>query len=202
MDIWNLGHCSFKIKSKDVTLITDPYDSVSLGLKFPKNEANIITISCSSPNHNKVSNISGDPLVLIGPGEYEVKGVKIVGINSHVNISGDQENKNTIYQITMDDIILVHLGNFGKNNNTAEFDKIKSPDVLFVPIGGGTTLDINEALEIITRLDPKIVIPMYYKDAQPFLKLLGVENLLPQPKLHLVKEKIPLEREVCILWQN
>src|SRR5689334_15455366 len=104
MEITNLGHASFRLKGKSTTLVTDPYDSEAVGLKFPKHiSADIVTISHNHPDHNASGQIEGSPYVIHGPGEYEIKGVGIVGISTyHDGSQGSERGKNTIYHIEMD----------------------------------------------------------------------------------------------------
>ena len=77
MDIIHIGHSSFRIKGKKASLVTDPYDPDFVGMKLPKIEADIVTISHSHQDHSFIEGVAGSPLVINGPGEYEIKGVKI-----------------------------------------------------------------------------------------------------------------------------
>ena len=82
MDITYLGHSSFRIRGKTATVVTDPYAVLKSDLKFPKHiEADIITVSHDHGDHNAVSQVEGSPFVIHGPGEYEIKGIGIVGFS-------------------------------------------------------------------------------------------------------------------------
>ena len=70
MTIKYLGHASFQIKTKGASIITDPYDEEMVGLKFPKIEADIVTISHSHKDHNQVKNVKGDPLLIDYPTKH------------------------------------------------------------------------------------------------------------------------------------
>lgn len=213
MEIWHIGHSCFKIKGKGITLITDPFDPEMVGLKFPQIEADIVTISHNHEDHNRAGLIEGSPVVIFGPGEYEVKGVKIIGIQSfHDNKNGEERGKNTVFQINIDGISLVHLGDLGQKLATEKIEKIQDPDVLFLPVGGNYTIDPKQAVEVLAQFEPAIVIPMHYLDEKAknsgiegllpvsqFLKILGKEKLNPLPKLTISKEKIPQEREIIVL---
>src|SRR3989344_6372369 len=98
MEIPPLGHASFKIRGKHVTVVTDPYDAAMVGLKFPRHTtADIVTISHSHHDHDFVSLVEGSPFVVRGPGEYEVKGVSITGISTfHDAQSGAERGKTTM----------------------------------------------------------------------------------------------------------
>lgn len=194
MEIQFFGHSCFRIKGKQVILITDPFDLQSVGLKFPQIFADIITVSRQHSDHNNVSAVSGtsrrpEPFVVTGPGEYEISGVSIFGIPS---------GKNTIYIIDVDDLRLVHLGDLGHKLTETQLEEINGVDVLFVPVGGGDALDSQKAVEVVTQVEPKIVIPMH-SPIEDFLKLIGAEETKPVQKLVISKEKLPEERQVVVL---
>jgi len=58
---------------------------------------------------------------------------------------------------------LLHLGDLGHKIKTRDDRNLKTPDILFVPIGGTYTIDANIASEVIANLEPKIAIPMHYQ---------------------------------------
>ncbi len=51
MEISWLGHSCVRIRSDDVTLITDPYDE-SLGPSMGRQRADIVTVSHEHPHHS------------------------------------------------------------------------------------------------------------------------------------------------------
>ncbi len=81
MEITWLGYSCFRLKGKNITVITDPY-SPDLGYSLDKPSANIVTISHNHPNHSNVAPITGQPKVISRPGEYEIGGALIIGISS------------------------------------------------------------------------------------------------------------------------
>ncbi|KKR02504.1 MAG: Zn-dependent hydrolase of the beta-lactamase fold-like protein [Microgenomates group bacterium GW2011_GWB1_40_9] len=207
MDITSFGHSSFKIKGKAATLVTDPFDSSFTGLRFPKHiEADIVTVSHAHEDHNAVFQIEGNPFVVSGPGEYEIKGIGIVGIPSeHGN--GVKEI-NTIYRIEMDDLSIVHLGDLGRMLTTEEVDELDGVDILMIPVGGTYTIDAQQAAKLIAEIEPSIVIPMHYLrqglkfDLSPvsvFLKEMGQEMVTAQPKVSVSKAKLPEQKQIIVL---
>ncbi|MFA7169234.1 MAG: MBL fold metallo-hydrolase [Candidatus Paceibacterota bacterium] len=164
MNITWYGHSCFKLQSKEVFLIMDPFNK-EIGLKPPFDAADIVTISHEHSDHNNRDAIKGEPFVIDGPGEYEIKKVVIRGIES----SHDKEESaagvvNTIFTVLMDDIRFCHLGDLGQKSLEAEQLKaIGEVDVLFVPIGGVFTINAKEADAIISQIEPRIIIPMHYK---------------------------------------
>ncbi|MBI2404769.1 MBL fold metallo-hydrolase [Candidatus Gottesmanbacteria bacterium] len=214
MDIYPLGHASFRIRGKGATIVTDPYSSDMVGLKFPKNiEADVVTVSHDHNDHNAVSAISGDAFVVGGPGEYEMKGVHIRGISSfHDGEGGAKRGKNTIYHIEIDSLRLAHLGDLGHTLSSGDVEQIGEVDILFIPVGGTFTIDAKAAAQIVHDIEPSIVIPMHYQrtglnpqafgDLSPvrdFLKEMGKEETIFQSKLSVTKDKIPEELQVVVL---
>ncbi|NTU74485.1 MBL fold metallo-hydrolase, partial [Candidatus Roizmanbacteria bacterium] len=97
MDIKYLGHSSFFIKSKDARIVTDPYESAFVGIKFPKVEADIITISHHHKDHDEAAQIGGNPLILDWPGEFEKMGVRVFGyLSHHDKVQGAERGENVM----------------------------------------------------------------------------------------------------------
>ena len=72
-----------------------------------------------------------------------------------------------------------------------------------VPVGGFYTIDAEEAVQLVKKIEPAIVIPMHYQvekmnpklveklsPVSEFTKKFGIENLAPIPKLVYKKEEI------------
>lgn len=119
MEIKYLGHSSFLIKTKTAKIVTDPYDSHMVGLKFPKVEADIITISHHHQDHDKADQVGFSqtgvlPLVIDIPGEFEKQGIRIFGFKSyHDKKQGQERGENIIYKIEAEGISVLHCGDLG-----------------------------------------------------------------------------------------
>jgi L-ascorbate metabolism protein UlaG (beta-lactamase superfamily) len=203
MDITYLGHSSFKIKTKTASLITDPFDPSMVGLKFASNEADIVTISHAHHDHDFVGKITGAKKILNGPGEYEVKGISIIGYASfHDAKSGEERGKNTIFIIEADGLRIAHLGDLGHGLSDDLVSEIGSIDILMVPVGGVYTIGSKQAAEVVNKIDPYFIIPMHFKtqgiNEQKFAGLEPVENFLKEvgmtvenlPKFSIKREDI------------
>ncbi|MDQ6661019.1 MAG: MBL fold metallo-hydrolase [Chloroflexota bacterium] len=211
MDISWLGHACFQLRGKHVTLITDPF-SPQLGYSPGKLSAHIVTISHNDPGHNYVQGVAGDPYVVRGPGEYEVSDVLITGVAAyHDNKQGQERGRNTIYMIHMDDLTICHLGDVGHILQEKQVEEVADADILLIPIGGHHTINATQAAEVISQIEPRIVIPMHYRtpavegkrdELDPldkFCREMGVENSSPQPKLSVTRNNLPIEMQVVIL---
>lgn len=216
MEITYLGHSSFKIKGKEATVVTDPFDHIKatdVGLKFPKVEADIVTVSHNHNDHNGVSLVQGNPFIADRPGEYEIKGISIFGYpSSHETTAGvNFKVENIIYLIEADGLRICHLGDLGKKVDEAKLEEIDGVDILLIPVGGFYTIGPKEASELITAIEPSIVIPMHFKikemgpsfdkilPVKDFLAEMGASQAIPAPKLIISKDKLPEERQIILL---
>lgn len=218
MDIYWYGQACFKIKGKNAAVIIDPFSPEFTGLKLPKDlQADMVLTSHEHEDHNfsspVVSAQGSRPMVFSRPGEYEVAGVVVTGINSfHDNSEGSERGANTIFHILFDGLDIVHLGDLGQTKLTEEqVAQIGQTDILLIPVGSVYTIDAKVASEIVAQLEPKIIIPMHYKidglkfdleGVENFLKEMGAEGVVPVPKLSITKEKLPEEPQVVVLGKS
>ncbi len=205
------GHSCFKIQDKigpeGVTLVTDPFNK-EIGLKVPNFEANIITVSHDHHEHNNISALRGQPFVINCAGEYDYQGVLVEGIDAYNKDEKNTRGRNTIYRMEIEDISLVHLGNLSGPLDSSQLEKLVGTDILLIPVGGEYTLDAKKAVEVISQIEPRIVIPMHYqtKDLkvkldpiEKFVKELGIEPTY-EDKLKISKRDLPVEEmELVIL---
>lgn len=207
MEILHLGHSSFKIIGKNVTVVTDPFDAAKMGIPFPRTEADVVTMSHDHFDHNAVGAVRGEFLCFDSPGQYEIKNAEITGTASfHDDKKGAERGQNTIFSYEIDGIHICHLGDLGHELSSEQLEKLDGVDVLMVPVGGKLTIDAKEATKVISDIEPKIVIPMHYKagkmtDIDPldtFLKEIG-KTPKRQERLKIQKKDLPEEMEVVIL---
>lgn len=211
--IWK-GQACFQIiitarnKSEQVSIIIDPYEE-TLGLKLPSLSGDILLITHDHFDHNNKKIVQGNPFLIDGPGEYEIKEIFIQGIPAyHDEVQGAKRGQNTIYTIEAEEMRLCHLGDLGQKELTAEqLDKIGEVDILMIPVGGVYTLSAKEASKIISQIEPVIIIPMHYQlpklklkldELEKFLKVMGKKSIEPQNKL-LIKKKDLSEEELKIV---
>jgi len=209
-DIHYLGHSCFRLRGRDGTVLTDPFDR-SVGADLGRPTAHIVTVSHQHPDHNNVAAVRPmrERLFTIeGPGEYEVGGVMITGVRTfHDTKKGAEQGFNTVYVIHMDDVVFCHLGDLGHELTRQQIDDIGPIDVLFLPVGGGETIAPAQAASVIGQLEPRIVVPMHY--AQPgqqplehdlaplekFLHEMGLKDIVPEEKLTVTAANLPPEGE-------
>jgi L-ascorbate metabolism protein UlaG (beta-lactamase superfamily) len=203
------GNSCFKITSGELTIVIDPFDKEA-GLRPPHFACDIICVTHNHHDHNNVGALSGEPFVVNGPGEYEIKGVSIRGIESfHDEKEGSERGLNTIYIIEIEDIALCHMGDFGQKELSEEQIKaINEVDILFIPVGGKYTIGGTRASNIVNQIEPRIAIPMHYKipglkaDIEPvdrFLKEMGEGKLQAVEKLTIKKKTLPEQTEIVVM---
>ena len=208
MEIVWYGHACFRLRDRTITIVTDPYDK-SIGYSLPRIRADVVTISHSHADHNYVEGIKGDPKIIDGPGEYEVRGVFITGIPTfHDAKEGTERGKNTAFLFEFDDLTICHLGDLGHVPTQAQIEVLSEADVLLIPVGAVYTINAAQAAEIVSLLEPRLVIPMHYKTpalaikldgVHKFLKEMGLKQLAPQDSLKVTKNTLPEETQVVLL---
>ena len=208
MEISWLGHSCFRIKGSQATIITDPY-SPDEGYALGRPTAHIVTVSHEHSDHAYVQGIGGEPRLVTRPGEYEIKGVLIIGIATyHDAEEGRSRGKNIVYLIQVDEVLVCHLGDLGHVLTAEQVEGMGDVDVLLLPVGGVYTINAPLAAEVVRQLEPKVVIPMHYQTpalkwklepVDRFLKEIGVKEIKSQPKLSLTKASLPDSTRVFLL---
>jgi L-ascorbate metabolism protein UlaG (beta-lactamase superfamily) len=208
-----LGQSCFKIQDKigpgGITLVTDPYSS-DIGLKMPSFEADIVTVSHDHYDHNNVKALRGAPFIIKNAGEYDIKDVAINGVEAyHDNQSGKERGNNIIYRISIDDISIVHLGDLGHTLDNKQLEILSGTDILLIPVGGKYTLDAKKALEVVSQIEPRIVIPMHYKIPGLKMEIDGVDKFIKEigikpreeEKLKISKKDLPVEDMELVIFK-
>ena len=179
MDITWYGHSCFRITQRNyATIVTDPFDAKTIGYSNLKLKADVVTVSHDAPGHNFTDAVEANH-VLAGPGEYEIGGVFIVG-EAMVDTSVENPRYNIIYVIDYDGLTVAHLGDLDHIPGQSEVDGLGQVDVALVPVGGGGGLTASQAAEVISLLEPSIVVPMHYKTDHTDLELDSVERFLKE----------------------
>ncbi len=207
-----LGHSCFKIQTPQATIVIDPYGN-DIGIRFPRVTADFVLVTHDHGDHSNVSGVGGTPYVAMGPGEYEVRGVFAHGISAyHDGVEGKERGRITMFRVEAEGMTLAHLGDLGQPKLTDEqFEQLSGVDILFIPVGGVYTIDAKAAVDIITQLEPRLVIPMHYKipglDAkrfpidgvEKFIKQMGVTTNGHEEKLKISKKDLPQEETKVII---
>ena len=210
LEITWYGHSCFRFSERGMaSVVTDPFDSDEIGYAPLKLKADIVTSSCDLPGHRNLSAVKGTGFEILGPGEYEIGNVFITGVQTNGKNRNANEVKNTLYLIDYNGLTVAHLGNMNHIPSQAEIEALGSVNVALVPVGGGSGLNASKASEIISLLEPNLVVPMHYKTPETsveldtldqFLKEMGLSDVTAEPSLKIENPKtLPEDTKVVVL---
>ena len=210
MEITWLGHSAVRLDSRDLVLITDPFPA-SVGYNMTPHHADIVTISNSHPHHSHTSVVAGNPKVLHGPGEYEVRHFYISGVATANPSEDSPQTVNTVFSIQAEGLTICHLGDLTQKLTPSHVDSLGQPDVLIVPAGGTCTLSIEELAEMTALLRPRLLIPVHYRSDDStvqldslaaFLPTFGATDVSPQNRLNVTQTNLPAETRTILLTRQ
>jgi L-ascorbate metabolism protein UlaG (beta-lactamase superfamily) len=213
MEITWYGHSCFRLTERNMaTVVTDPFDNKAIGYEPLKLKADIVTVSHDAPGHNNSEAVKGTSHTIDGAGEFEIGGVFITGVQtdggSGRKKSKEKSTRNTIYVFDYDGITVAHLGDLKDTPTQSEIESLGTINVALVPVGGGGGLNAAKAAEVISLIEPNLVIPMHYStpaakvslDAlNKFIKEMGLSKPETQPSLKVTRSGLPSETHVVVL---
>lgn len=205
MELTWYGLSCFRItERKHATVVTDPYRQTT-GLPDLKLKGDIITISHAAKGHNHIGAVSNKSYVIDGPGEYEIGGVFITGI---ATFDENDKSRNVVYVFDYMGLTIAHLGDMQQVPTQKQIESLEQVNVLLVPVGAGSSLNAAQAAELVSMLEPNIVIPMHYllpgmklelETVDRFLKEMGVTDVKEESSLKMTAGSLPEETETVIL---
>jgi L-ascorbate metabolism protein UlaG (beta-lactamase superfamily) len=208
VDINWYGLACFRIREGGVTIVTDPFDK-EIGCTLPRIRADVLTLSHAHPGHSYARGFRGSPRVLQSPGEYEVGGVFVTGVPTfHDDQNGKLRGQNIAFLFDFDGLTVCHLGDLGHVLTQSQVEGLSGVNVLLIPVGGGSTITPAQAAEVVSLLEPNIVIPMHYqtaglsRDLAPvtrFLKAMGVRQAPTEEALRVRLGVMPEDTQVVLL---
>jgi len=214
MEITWYGHSCFRLTERNyATVVTDPFDHKVIGYDALRLKSDIVTVSHDAPGHNNTDGVKGLSHVIDGPGEFEIGSVFITGVQSDSAAAGKKKNKdgsprNTVYVFDYDGITVAHLGDLKQTLTQSEIESLGTVNVILVPVGGGGGLNAAKAAEVISMIEPNLVIPMHYStpatklsldSLNKFIKEMGLSKADTQPSLKVTRSSLPNETHVMVL---
>jgi L-ascorbate metabolism protein UlaG (beta-lactamase superfamily) len=215
MEIVWYGLSCFRLMERGMASVAiDPFDD-SVGYGALRLKADIVCVSHDSPGHNCVDAVKGEKRVITGPGEFEIGGVFITGVSTRhaPDTSGkkkktESKDSNTLYLIDFNGLTVAHLGDLDYVPTQQQIENLGAVDIALVPIGGGGGLNASQAAEVISLLEPSIVVPMHFRTPeislkldtlQKFVKEMGLSEPKAQELLKVTKADLPEETHVVVL---
>lgn len=210
MEIFWYGHSCFRLVERGLaSIVTDPFDHRVVGYEPLKLRADVVTISHDSPSHNFLDGVKGTSHVITGPGEYEIGGVFITGVQTNHRNGKEDTPRNTLYVFDYNGINVAHLGDLNHVPSQTEVENLGTVHIALVPVGDGASLNAAKAAEVISLLEPNIVIPMHYHtpacnlkldSLNKFLKEMGLSEIETLPSLKISGTAgLPEETRVIVL---
>jgi L-ascorbate metabolism protein UlaG (beta-lactamase superfamily) len=190
MQIEWYGQSAFRLTGGGTTMFIDPFADVSglaaRGLQFDYPaiagvDAELVLVTHEHRDHNGVEAIGGQPVTLRSTaGRLESPIGEVLAVASeHDAAAGTERGPNTIFVFSLDGVRAAHFGDFGQSALRQEqAEAIGTVDLLFIPVGGGPTIDADHAAAIAERLGARWIVPMHYRTprvnflepAEPFLE--------------------------------
>ena len=163
MDIAWYGHAAFRLRGRDAAVVMDPC-SPETGFRLNRPAADIVTISRPLDSaHSWVDGVtlesSGLRRALDAPGEYEIKRVLATGVRT----PGLEGSRNIAFVVTIDEVIVAHLGDLQAMPERAALEELQRADVVLMPCGGGGHLSPQAAAGIAGAIAAPVIIPMLYQ---------------------------------------
>ena len=198
-----------KQSDTDVTLLTDPYDNET-GLRFPRTvEPDVLVLSHQDRKKFNLDGAGGSPFIISDPGEYEVKGMFVHGVQD--SAADKTEKRPVVFRFTCEGISLAFLGQLKRALTNAEVEQLGDIDILMLPVGGGSVMDAKTAAEVITTVEPRIVIPLCtalpglkeeFGTIDAFMKQLGATKRQDAAKLKIAKKDLPADDMVITVLER
>lgn len=206
MTIEWFGKTCVRLTTKDATAVVDPFGPKE-GLKTPRFTPDLLLLTNADAD---TSAVSGEPFVIKGPGEYEVKKTFVYGIPvvREKQETRESHEPSTLYLVEAEGISVAHLGNLGHELTNGELERLEGVDILMIPVGGHGVLTADQASSVISAVEPRMVIPMQYKipglketldTVHAFAKEMGVKDSETTEKLKIVAKDLPQDNMRVVL---
>jgi L-ascorbate metabolism protein UlaG (beta-lactamase superfamily) len=203
------GHNFFQITTpKGTQIVTDPLAPGRY--PTPNIAPHVVTIGREHPNHNYVQLAQGNPIILRGLADH---GAEWNQVSTHVqevyiyNVPIYQNGvagalKGAAFVFDLGALCLAHLGDLSHPLTPEQLEQIGHVDVVLIPIDGTYTMGPETAREVLQQLNPKLAIPMHYRDnlalVAAFVRGLTT-RYLDSDTLVVSKSSLPASTEIVVL---
>ncbi|MGC8953299.1 MAG: MBL fold metallo-hydrolase [Desulfurococcus sp.] len=182
------GHACISLRRDDgYTIVIDPHDGYSIGIKRPEVKADLVLVTHDHFDHNAVDVVARDKVktrVLKSfRGEVVIDDVKITGLPTyHDKQRGRRRGENTVYIVEVSNKRIAHLGDLGEKPGWDIISRLKGVDLLAIPVGGTFTIEPEEAWSIVEEVRPVNILPIHYWFTGVSLPLKPIDEFLKHVK--------------------
>jgi L-ascorbate metabolism protein UlaG (beta-lactamase superfamily) len=178
MEIKWHGETCFTFKGKDTTVCIDPYADGKHTLKSV--EAATIMLTNDYNEGAKLASGAEKATVFNWPGEYEMQGATIIGIQAYTKEKEEgnvEKGRIVIFSFMLDGVRMCHLGMLGTELSDSDLEAIGDVDVLMISAAGEKVLDAKKVHVAIEQIEPRTVIFMNHTngDLEPLIKEIGIQ---------------------------
>lgn len=203
------GHSCFSFEdSVGRIFLIDPFDE-TVGYDLPWVDPDVVLVTHDHFDHNNLRRAVSYQL-LTGTGVHTMDGVEVTGVaGDHDSEGGRRHGPTNLYVWTMGGLKFAHAGDIGQSAlSSAQREALQGVDVLFLPVGGKTTIDGAAAAALALELKPRVVVPMHYGNenvrfyefdpVDGFLSRFEEVVELPDPDFQLRREDLPAQLTVYV----
>ncbi len=213
MQLFWHGYTSVRIEAKtgdaECVLVTDPFENEA-SLRFPRTlEPDLVVLSHQDRTRFNLEPLQGTPFVVADPGEYEVQGVFVNGIQDKTVEEGKE--RPIIHRFTAEGMTIGFLGGLTRKPTETELAELGNIDILLVAVGGGDYMDAKTASDVIGTIEPRIVVPLAYDipgikaklgSVDAFCKQLGASDRQNMNRLKITKKDLPADTLVVAVLER
>ncbi len=207
-----IGHSTFLIESPQLVRIATDYNDYVRPPLVP----DIVTM-----NHAHTTHFTDHPdpaikYVLRGWGstpdqparhDITVKDVRVRNVPTNIRDwrGGTERHGNSIFIYETANMCIAHLGHLHHTLNQQQLNEIGRVDVLFVPVDGNLTLDLDGMMEVLEALKAPLMIPMHYFSSYSLNRFLDrarqmwTVEMSEIPSLVISKTSLPTAPKVMVL---
>lgn len=196
------GRGFLKLTQGETVIAVNPIGKES-SAKQTRFGADVALITASHPDYNGVEAVTygeREPVVISGPGDYEVQNIFIHGTGVQTTL--DKKNYiATLYGVEMEGMKLSIIGPCTEAPEAKDREGLEQADMLFVSL---QNLGAAAAYKLAVSLEPGLIIPIDYDEStlKAFLKEAGAEKIERLDKLVVKKKDLAgKEAEVVVLTE-
>ncbi len=191
------GHACVEFGDSRLTVVIDPHDGKSIGIKAPNAHADVVLMTHDHYDHCAARVIQGTHTdIMAQEGEFEVKGLRVEGIRTyHDHNNGEDRGINTIYLFEMDGLRICHCGDLGCIPSDEIVSRLRGVDIIFIPVGEVFTMPLPEVRQFLERVNPNIIIPIHYRVGGLSIPLSPLDDfldLIPDEAVEYIGNEIDL----------